>query len=295
MLALAGLDVADNIATVHGAVYKGGTYEPLNNTVIGIIDINSASTQSIVAINGHYSVKLMPGDYTIIARYYKDSTITYSIVDTIIIKTGGDYMYDLILPPVRGSIDETFIQKWGSQFWPVAFMLFLLLIGSNRLYRKHIQVDSSASQERKKGHVMRDFFETINLSKISVKALNKSISPERKETAESKEEHRIQETEPVVLRSEEENKETFLEKSVCNSKIETLALKRRLLLTPDLQEVLDIIRKRGGQITQKDLRSKLKHSEVKVCLMLADLEKRKRIKKFRRGRENIVVLIDRDH
>jgi len=36
----------------------------------------------------------------------------------------------------------------------------------------------------------------------------------------------------------------------------------------------------------------LKYSEVKVSLMLSNLEKRKRIKKFKRGRENLVVLLD---
>jgi uncharacterized membrane protein len=45
-------------------------------------------------------------------------------------------------------------------------------------------------------------------------------------------------------------------------------------------------------VSQKDLRSKLNCSEVKVSVMLTDLEKMKRIKKFKRGRENFVVLID---
>jgi len=45
-------------------------------------------------------------------------------------------------------------------------------------------------------------------------------------------------------------------------------------------------------ITQKDLCSRSKYSEVKVSLMLSNLEKRKRIKKFKRGRENLVILLD---
>ena len=106
------------------------------------------------------------------------------------------------------------------------------------------------------------------MPKISVKVMDKSIGLERKEPAESKEEYPAQETEPVELGSEEENKKTSLEEPAYNPKIETLALKKKLLLSPDLQEVLDIIKKQGGQITQKDLRSRLKYSEVKVCLML---------------------------
>jgi uncharacterized membrane protein len=63
-------------------------------------------------------------------------------------------------------------------------------------------------------------------------------------------------------------------------------------LSKDLQEVIDVIRGQNGMITQKDLCSRLKYSEVKVSLMLSNLEKRKRIKKFKRGRENLVVLMD---
>ena len=76
-----------------------------------------------------------------------------------------------------------------------------------------------------------------------------------------------------------------------NSEIETAALKK-LPLSTDLREVLDVIRGHRGRITQKDLRSRLEYSEVKVSLMLSELEKRGLIKKFKNGRENIVVLID---
>ena len=177
-----------------------------------------------------------------------------------------------------------------------AVILFLLLTGGYLLSRKHKEMEKNTPQEGKighiTGHIMREFFEIVNVPRISVKVLNKSIGLEKKETAESKEEHPARETEPEELGSEEENIKSFLKEPAHNSKIETLALKKKLLLTPDLKEVLDIIQKQGGQITQKDLRSRLKYSEVKVCLMLANLEKRKRIKKFKRGRENIVVLIN---
>jgi uncharacterized membrane protein len=76
-----------------------------------------------------------------------------------------------------------------------------------------------------------------------------------------------------------------------NSEIETAALKK-LPLPTDLVEVLDVIQSHRGRITQKDLRSKLDYSEVKVSLLLSELEKRGLIKKLKRGRENIVILAD---
>lgn len=71
-------------------------------------------------------------------------------------------------------------------------------------------------------------------------------------------------------------------------------VKKNLPLPADLQEIMDIIRGQGGRITQKDLRSKLKYSEGKVSLMLADLERRELIEKFKRGRGNVIILRDEE-
>ncbi|MBN2110776.1 MAG: winged helix-turn-helix transcriptional regulator [Methanosarcinaceae archaeon] len=61
-------------------------------------------------------------------------------------------------------------------------------------------------------------------------------------------------------------------------------------LPADLQEVVNIIAKNGGRITQKDLRSRLKHSEAKVSLMISDLENRGLVRKFKKGRGNVIIL-----
>ena len=58
----------------------------------------------------------------------------------------------------------------------------------------------------------------------------------------------------------------------------------------ELGEVLGIIKNYGGRITQKELREKLSHSEAKVSLIVAELEHLGKIKKFKKGRGNIIVL-----
>jgi uncharacterized membrane protein len=123
--------------------------------------------------------------------------------------------------------------------------------------------------------------------------------PERKTSAESKEVYPAQkkelppqETELEVFEPEEEDQKTSLEELSDDPEIEIISLKKKLPLPTDLQEVMDIIRGHGGRITQKDLRSRLKYSEGKVSLMLADLERRELIEKFKRGRGNVVILID---
>ena len=61
-------------------------------------------------------------------------------------------------------------------------------------------------------------------------------------------------------------------------------------LPDDLKEVIDIIAKNDGRITQKELRTKVKHSEAKVSLMISDLESRGLVRKFKKGRGNVIIL-----
>lgn len=100
----------------------------------------------------------------------------------------------------------------------------------------------------------------------------------------------------IESESQKERKEILFEepadKLTESSNIEISAPKKKLPLPADLQEVMDIIRGQGGRITQKDLRSRLKYSEGKVSLMLADLERRELIEKFKRGRGNVVIIRD---
>jgi uncharacterized membrane protein len=111
---------------------------------------------------------------------------------------------------------------------------------------------------------------------------------------QDQEEYQGHEAELAEFESEEENENNFSEEFADISEIEISAPKKRLPLPADLQEIMDIIRGHGGRITQKDLRSRLKYSEGKVSLMLADLERRDLIEKFKRGRGNVVILKDEE-
>lgn len=139
---------------------------------------------------------------------------------------------------------------------------------------------------------------------------------EKEKQAENKEGQFISKIQPAALEQEaEEDKETFAEETSSEetdfeeislkepvqepetakiSEPETPVVKKNLPLPADLQEIMDIIRGQGGRITQKDLRSKLKYSEGKVSLMLADLERRELIEKFKRGRGNVIIVRDEE-
>jgi uncharacterized membrane protein len=170
----------------------------------------------------------------------------------------------------------------------IVLTYFVLLVGTYRFLKGHKHLERNAFHKGKDEYVIKYLLEFLNLPEFLVKPFATTV--------ESKEKYSVQvtelvETELVGLRPETENREIFLEEPVYNSKTEAPALKQKRALRADLQEVMDVIRSQGGQVSQKNLRGKLKYSEVKVSLMLSDLEKRKRIKKFKRGRENIVFLI----
>jgi len=60
-------------------------------------------------------------------------------------------------------------------------------------------------------------------------------------------------------------------------------------LPDDLRELYDLILKKGGRTTQKEIRKDAKYGEAKVSLMLADLEDRGFVKKIKKGRSNIII------
>jgi uncharacterized membrane protein len=335
----------------------------------------------MVAKYGLYSFELMPGNYTITARYYQNGTLTYSAEEIAKIKDNGTYVLDLLLLPVyseelmasskingpsknstsniENPATETVIDKINNSsevniteksgfssstinYLLIVIMLFLLLAVGYRLSRKHKKLEKNLLQEEKTEPMTEDFSRLVNTPKLSVKIPDKGIYPEvrpnfqedteetvslsepvteleskipgaqpltesepripeRKTSAESKEEYSAQEAELpphekdlADLGPEEENQNTSLEETTVNPEIDTPAPKKKFPLPADLEEVMNIIRGHGGRITQKDLRSRLKSSEGKVSLMLADLERREIIEKFKQGRGNVVILKDEE-
>ena len=69
-------------------------------------------------------------------------------------------------------------------------------------------------------------------------------------------------------------------------------LKEELASEPSyLDETIEIIKKHGGRIYQKELRKELMHlSESKVSLILTELEHNDRIEKIKKGRGNAIIL-----
>lgn len=58
----------------------------------------------------------------------------------------------------------------------------------------------------------------------------------------------------------------------------------------DLGKLIKFIKEKGGRVTQKDIRKKFPLSEAKISLMISELESKKKIKKIKKGRGNIIIL-----
>ncbi len=63
-------------------------------------------------------------------------------------------------------------------------------------------------------------------------------------------------------------------------------------VTTEEEEVLEVIRLKGGSCPQKDLYTEFDMSQAKVSLILNNLEERGLVRRFREGRENVVHIME---
>jgi uncharacterized membrane protein len=63
-------------------------------------------------------------------------------------------------------------------------------------------------------------------------------------------------------------------------------------VTSEEEEVLGVIRRKGGSCPQKDLYTEFDMSQAKVSLILNNLEERGLVRRFREGRENVVHIME---
>ena len=245
---------AAGTATIHGAVYEWYTFQPMENA---IIEVNSTPPQSIVARYGLYSFNLASGNYLITAKYYQNNTLTSFAEETITITDDGDYVLDLLLFPAYSDelVNETELSEITEDF----------------------DEETIAIQDDKNsGYIyLLAIILIFAIVRFSIYAYKKQSSEKGNISEES-----------VVAMPEKEYIDTP-EEPEQNVEIKTTAS-----LPSDLLEIMDIIKANDGRITQKELRSKLKYSEAKVSLMVSDLEQRGLIEKFKKGRGNIIRIVD---
>ena len=85
-----------------------------------------------------------------------------------------------------------------------------------------------------------------------------------------------------------EEKEVKAEKSAEGSE------EREYTGDDSLQKIVTFMKQQDGRTTQKELRKQFPFSEAKMSLLIADLEQQKKIKKIKKGRGNILILVQKE-
>ncbi|RNI08203.1 hypothetical protein EDD83_07115 [Methanohalophilus euhalobius] len=253
----------EETATVHGSLYNWYTLEPQEDV---ILEINTTPAQTIVASNGIYAFNLEPGSYLIEARGYENGTLTSYSEEEITIKRQGDYVIDILLyPAYEEDIDD---------------------INDTELNNLTASVEEGTKIVEEKSDD-KDNYSYLLILIIPLLIVAIYFYRHNREDYNQKPVTTIPdlsdvEQAPDVAPPDEMPHEVKPEE----------ADKKEEELPADLKEILTIIKKAGGRITQKDLRQKLNCSEGKASLMIADLQRRGLIDKFKKGRGNILVLKD---
>lgn len=329
LLSSSGICIAEGVATVHGVAYEWSTFYPLDNA---IIEVNSTPIQSLVAKSGVYSFDLQNGSYLIKARYYQNDVLTHYGEENITVLEGGNYVLDLLLFPSytnvgtdpgatsNGSIGNS---QGNSSSWQITLILLtMVLVSIISLYHMHSMGRMKQLHHKHKGS--RPAYDAVPIPHAPIAGYPEPISPvvlsepdipsqeplihanvpleqvilppEPADLVPIASDLPDPHPEPVAILSSEFTAVPFnADDTEPITHIETVAHEGETVSFPaDLQEILDILKAQGGRMTQKDLRKRLKYSEGKVSLMLIDLEHRGKIKKFKKGRGNILFLADEE-
>ena len=152
----ASIASANDVATIHGAVYDWDSFSLLENS---IVEVNSTPSQSMLANYGVYSFNLPPGNYLISASYYSNYTMVSYAEEEVTISDNGDYVLDLILLPTYlddfndtefSELEE--IASYGEDetntWWYVLILFFVsILLMAAHFYMKRQNSDTGSPSE----------------------------------------------------------------------------------------------------------------------------------------------------
>jgi uncharacterized membrane protein len=237
-------------SVVHGNVYDWSTFDTLSSAQV---TVNSIPQQVMVSKNGSYSFNLDKGTYVIVARSGGNgSDALYARENVTITQDGGDYVIDLILFP---SSDFSDLGELDDNVTPI------------------VTGEPPGLPEEQPSTSWGLLALIAIIAIVLVGGAGAFLLLRKKKVAPPP-------PEGTAVEGPEEPKLPPLAPTVSAD----------VTLPDDLREVLRIIEKNGGRITQLDLRKALPYSEAKVSLMITDLESRGIVKKIKKGRGNVIIL-----
>ncbi|KHO51436.1 MAG: MarR family transcriptional regulator [archaeon GW2011_AR16] len=245
-------------ATIKGMVYDV-SLEPLSNTVV---EIDTQPKQRVVSQNGTYTFTIPAGTFRIKAYTAKGVTILKAEEKITVKEDEGTYVFDLFLFPTFEDEDELLA---GTEF-----EMNEELINGERTYLTWII----------SGVI---FILFIIVLMVFYMLMKKQAGKIKTESGVKNRQTKEGETQKV-----KEEKEVKAEKSAEGSE------EREYTGDDSLQKIVTFMKQQDGRTTQKELRKQFPFSEAKMSLLIADLEQQKKIKKIKKGRGNILILVQKE-
>ncbi|WP_148266449.1 helix-turn-helix transcriptional regulator [Methanocella arvoryzae] len=267
-------------STVKGEVYDWATFDIMDNAVVEVYSMpGHAFIERRVVKTGSYSLDLPAGTYMLYAKAGTPGTSTELLAaENITIAENSNYTIDLILfPPsdleyleaLNATVPEQVVptptpaphgQPIDLLYPAIGLVLVtaVVFIGGVFLYRKRTRKmpvrETNATQSAT----------PFNMGKeVSYDPVDQEQAPEQPADAMAPKQAQPVQTPPPSYDP---------------------------MLPQDCRDVIAILEKNGGRMTQLDLRKQLPYSEAKVSLIVSDMESRGIVKKVKKGRGNILIL-----
>lgn len=245
------------LTNANAAIIKGDIFEweTLKKLDNVIVEINTKPMQRIVSINGSYEFNVPEGNYIITASYFENEKLTYFTKENIEVKGLGTYNLDLIMMPALEDINE--ISELNES-------------DENFLFDKTIE--ESLQEKTLNENIMFVVLLIVFSSTVLIIFFFLGKKIKKIEEKAEKEIKEIQTKEKTLENKEEKQ----------SPKLDSFAL-----------QAVQLLKRYGNRMTQKELVEKMNLSEAKISLIVTELEREGLIKKIKKGRGNILVLIEK--
>ncbi|MGA9142096.1 MAG: hypothetical protein WBZ29_17865 [Methanocella sp.] len=275
-------------SSVHGNVYDWSTFNTVNNAIVKVYSLPDMSliNQMVTGSDG-YRFSLSQGTYMIMASSGTPGTPDeITAIENVTVPATGERIIDLVLFP-RDNIDDLsgYVEDnatatpsptesptaspvptpqpgrgdWAPYMGAGAILLAIIAIAAGLLFLRYFKPKPPARPPPAKEEPVAQPHQEIQ----------PASSPE-----EQKQEPQEQSSQMQAQQPSQQPQPTTWDQ----------------MLPQDCREVLAIMEKNGGRITQLDLRKALPYSEAKVSLIVSDLESRGLVKKIKKGRGNVLIM-----
>ncbi len=259
-VSLVFLAVFAHAAAIHGTVYAWDTLEPLSGV---IVEISTQPRQTFVSETGAYEFEVPEGSYALSAVASEAGVVKYYGEEPVLVGQEGNFVIDVVA------------------FSPLGEDTELIELLSDDAAADTNADDAWAGLPAPDSSLVLIAVALLAAGAFAVYLL---LGGAGKGSAQSLPSESMRKQAGVVREQAGGERGRVGLQAIGQ---ETSALPA---LDKSAMEVLRIIQRADGRITQMDLRKKVDFGEAQTSLILTDLESRGYVRKIKKGRGNIIIL-----